>query len=55
VIIVGLVSSIITGANIAQVLHCDDVEHGAMERGVQLEMNPAMGTDEVRGEYFEDP
>ena len=55
VIIVGLVSSIITGAKIAQVVHhADDVEHRAMERGVQIEMNPAMDTDEVRGEYFED-
>jgi hypothetical protein len=55
VIIVGLVSSIITGAKIAQVVHhADDVEHGAMERGVQIGMNPAMDTDEVRGEYFED-
>ena len=54
VIIVGLVSSIITGAKIAQVVHPADVEHGAVERGVQVEMNPAMDTDEVRGEYFED-
>ena len=54
VIIVGLVSSIITGANIVQVVHPADVERGAVGRGVQVEMNPAMDTDEVRGEYFED-
>jgi uncharacterized protein (TIRG00374 family) len=55
VIIVGLVSSVITGANISQVVHHADVEHGAVGRGVQMEMNPGMDTDEVRGEYFEDP
>lgn len=54
VIIVGLVSTIITGANIAQVVHHADVERGAVGRGVQIEMNPAMDTDEVHGEYFED-
>lgn len=55
VIIVGLVSAVITGANIAQVVHHDDVEHGAVGRGVQMERNPGMDADEVRGEYFEDP
>ncbi len=54
VIIVGLVSSIITGANIVQVAHNADVAPGATGKGAQVEMNPAMHTDEVRREYSED-
>jgi hypothetical protein len=54
VIIVGLVSSVITGANISQVVHRADVEHGAVGRGIQMEVNPGMDTDEVNGEYFKD-
>jgi uncharacterized protein (TIRG00374 family) len=54
VIVVGVVSSIITGANMAQVVRRADAEHGPVERGVQIEMNPAMETEEVHGEYFED-
>jgi uncharacterized protein (TIRG00374 family) len=54
VIIVGLVSLIITGTNIVQVAHNADVAPGAVAKGTQVEMNPAIHTDEVRREYFED-
>jgi len=50
VIIVGLVSSIITGVNIVQTAYHADIEHGAREKVARVEINP----DEVHREYFED-
>lgn len=49
VIIIGLVSSIVTGVNVVQVARTN-IE----EKGARIEMNQAVYTDEVPHEYLED-
>ncbi len=52
VIIVGLISSIITGVNVVQVAHTD-IEGRPAESGTRIEMTQGVYSDEVSREYLE--